>query len=257
MALNPHSNVIVPFLAAGEREFEFNVGMRTHGNESLAARASSATFGYGYAFTNFFKSEIKFGFNQGREFQDIEQVGIKVDTIAWENHYLFTDRGEYFVDPGIFWEIEHRLDQPYGNEIVIGALFRKDIKMLELNINPYVEQVFDRKTSSPAQVGYQWQGKYRFFQTPSQSTLSIGVQGFGGLGAWNNWSAGEDQIHRLGPSLFYRWRLGSGRKSWNGSVAYLFDVTKINWGSGTDVNSGSDILRSRAQTFRLQIEYAF
>lgn len=254
MAIGPHKNVIVPFLAAGEREIELNIGTRTHDN---ASRESSATIGYGYAFTNFFKSEIELQLNQSEELQNLDHASARVDAIEWENHLLFTDRGEYFIDPGIFWEIERPFDRAEGYELVIGGLFRKDIKMLELNFNPYLVKSWARKEPEPMQLGYQWQGKYRFLQTANQSTLSIGAQGFGSLGKWNNWEPPQDQEHRIGPALFYKLRTGYNRNAWNGSVAYLFDLTKRNWTDSSDESIGSGSLRSRAATFRAQIEWEF
>lgn len=252
MAISPHKNVIVPFLAAEEMEIELNMGSRTHGNNPSASRASSATLGYGYAFTNFFKSELLLTFNQDKDSQSLDHASSNVEAVKWESHLLFTERGEYFIDPGMFWELEKSVIQADAYNLVIGGLFRKDIKKLEVNFNPYFEKSWGIRTSESILMGYQWQGKYRFFQTRKQSTLSIGVQGFGELGQWNHWTQLQDQTHRIGPALFYRWRVHD-EKSWNGSVAYLFDVTKRQW---TPDDADHSVLSS-AQTFRAMIEFQF
>jgi len=88
---------------------------------------------------------------------------------------------------------------------------------------------------SPAELGYQWQIKYRW-----RPKFEFGAQGFGEVGKWNDWSPGREQEHILGPAIFGKLALG-GRNVLRYNGALLFKASSA----------------APDHTLRAQLEYEF
>ena len=70
-------------------------------------------------------------------------------------------------------------------------------------------------TPKPIQLKYQWQLKYHY-----PPLFKFGLQGFGELGAWDNWAPRQFQSHRVGPMIASTWVLG-GKQAIKYTLAYL------------------------------------
>lgn len=66
-----------------------------------------------------------------------------------------------------------------------------------------------------AELRYQWQAKYRW-----RPEFQFGLQGFGELGPWRDWSPRQSQSHRAGPVLFGSLPLAE-EPQWLYQAAYL------------------------------------
>jgi len=220
----PADYVYTPTVEKGEKEIDFKSGTADHD-----PRKTVATVGLGYGVNDWWFTEayVKYAKEGGD--------GIKYDAFEWENKFQLTETGKYPVDVGFITEIEIPRDSDEGIELKVGPLFQTELGKLQLNGNILFEKHFDAATSSPTEAGYQWQAKYRW-----QPALEYGLQGFGEMGAWNDWDSANDQSHKVGPAIFGKFAVGK-RQAIKYNTAWLFGVS-----DGAPDN-----------TFRLQAELEF
>jgi hypothetical protein len=107
----------------------------------------------------------------------------------WQNSYLLT-QGQYPFDLAVHAQLIRNVGE--GNALELGPVFQTDWGFTQINVN----LVFEHNWASDkgTQLKYQWQLMRRL-----QPGLRVGVQGFGELGPWNDWS--DRQSHRAGPML--------------------------------------------------------
>jgi hypothetical protein len=143
------------------------------------------------------------------------------------------------VDIGLITEIEAPINsgkEPW--EFKIGPLFQTEFGKLQLNGNVLFERKFGSKDADDRHVtemGYQWQAKYRL-----QPEFELGLQGLGEMGEWDNWNSANSQIHRVGPAVFGKVKLGH-RQALKYNTALLFGTSEA----------------APNHTFRMQLEYEF
>jgi hypothetical protein len=223
----PSDYVITPIVEEGEREIDFKAGtakLRDGGRESKY----SAGLGLGvngWWFTEFYALWHK---------EPGERSAF--DAWEWENRFQLTETGKYPVDIGIVLEIERPKDRSEGYEVRWGPLLQADITpSVQANLNLLIEKHVRASEPGKAELGYQWQLKYRW-----QPALEFGLQGFGDVGPWNDWEPKSEQPHVAGPALFGRVGLG-GRQAIKYNAGLLFGLTD----------------GAPRTTFRLQAEYEF
>jgi hypothetical protein len=136
-------------------------------------------------------------------------------------------------------ELEAPLTSGAPWEVRAGPLFQSTFGKLQLNGNVIFERAFggadEDSVAQVTNIGYQWQARHR-----AGGQLDLGVQGFGEMGKWDQWSKTAEQSHRMGPAVFGKLMLGE------------HDAIKYNaaWLVGmTDAAPDS--------TLRMQIEYEF
>ncbi|MHB1091904.1 hypothetical protein [Thiobacillus sp.] len=220
----PADYVYTPNVEQGEKEIDFKFGTADD-----SPRASQASLGLGYGANDWWFTEVyvKYAKTGGDS--------VKYDAFEWENKFQLTETGKYPVDVGFITEVEIPRDHDEGIELKVGPLFQTEFGKLQLNGNILFEKRFDAAVSSPTEMGYQWQAKYRW-----QPAFEYGLQGFGGTGPWNDWDAARDQSHKIGPAIFGRIAAGD-HHAIKYNAAWLFGVS----------DAAPD------NTFRLQTEYEF
>lgn len=150
-------------------------------------------------------------------------------TLNWQNDFLLT-QGQYSWDVAIHSNlISGQMDQN-DTALEIGPVFQTDVGRLQINTNLIFEQALGSDTGRPPQLKYQWQAKYRW--NPAWHT---GLQGFGELGDWNQWS--KRQSHRWGPVLSGSLSVG-GKQRVEYQAAYL---------TGSVYGGGGDMISVRLQ----------
>jgi hypothetical protein len=158
------------------------------------------------------------------------------DAFEWENKFQLTETGKYPVDVGLLIEIERPKDRSEGYELRWGPLLQADLTpTLQANLNLLIAKTFRASEPGRAELGYQWQLKYRW-----RPALEFGLQGFGEVGPWNHWEAHAEQPHIAGPAVFGRVKVG--------------DHQHIKYNAGLLFGLGDAAPRN---TFRLQAEYEF
>ncbi len=191
----PADKVYRPFVEKGETEFEFRGGYRDFG---AGPDEYAYVFDLGYGVTERWKTELVV------EYEGETGFGGKLAALEWENVFVLTEQGKHWVDVGLFVEYEHTFaDGP--DELKIGPMFEKQVGRTITNLNLIFERQIGSGASSDTELDYAWQVKWQ-----GKPELEWGLQGFGGLGNFND--LGSEDKHSLGPALFGVKRLASGNK---------------------------------------------
>jgi len=227
----PSEYVYQATVEAGEREIDFKAGTRNMKDKTANISATSIGFGYGVNEHWFTEIYLKYARLYGES--------MKFDAIEWENRFQLTETGKYPIEVGFLTEIERPQNRNEGYEVQWGPLFQTDIGRTQWNANFLFSRNYGASEPSHTTAYYQIQGKYRLRQD-----FEFGVQGFGDLGKWDNWSSSQNQGHRFGPAIFGKIPLDNSQ-AFKYNAAYLIGKNAVN-GQGI-----------RGNTFRLQIEYEF
>lgn len=222
----PADYVVTPIVEEGEREIDFKSGTEDLGHH-LRGNAYSLGFGVGMNAHWFTEVYAKWHKEPG------EQNAF--DAWEWENKFQLTETGKYPVDLGLLLEIERPRDRAEGYEYRWGPLLQTELGQVQANLNLLVEKHIRAAEPQPAELGYQWQAKYRW-----RPEFEFGAQGFGDVGPWDHWQPHSQQSHIAGPALFGKVHLG-GRHAITYNAAILFRMTDA----------------APKQTLRLQAEYEF
>jgi hypothetical protein len=223
----PADYVFTPAVEYGEREVDFKFGAAKN-RDGTIENATSLGLGFGVTerwFTEFYAKWHK---------EPGETSGF--DAWEWENKFQLTETGRYPVDIGLIVEIERPKDRREGYELRWGPLFQTDITdKVQANFNVLFEKHYRAEEAGPAELGYQWQLKYRW-----KPEFEYGLQGFGDVGPWDHWEPKSEQPHIAGPAIFGKFRVGQ-KQVVKYNAAVLFGLTE----------------GAPRHTFRMQAEYEF
>lgn len=223
----PADDVLSPLVVEGEREAEFKAGSAKLPDGKRESKYSASL---GLGVTSWWFTEVAAIWHKQPDQRQ------SFDAWEWENRFQLTETGKYPVDIGFLFEIERPRDRREGYEYRWGPLFQADLAPdVQANLNLLLEKHIRTPTAEKAELGYQWQLKYRW-----RPEFEFGVQGFGNVGPWSHWEAGSKQSHIAGPAVFGRVKLG-GRQVIKYNAGVLFGLT-----DGSPRN-----------TLRLQAEYEF
>jgi hypothetical protein len=226
-AAGPSDYVITPIVEEGEREIDFKAGSAKSRD---GTRESKYSAGLGLGVNRWWFTEVYAIWHK------LPGEGHTFDAWEWENKFQLTETGKYPLDIGFLFEIERPKDRSEGYEYRWGPLLQTDITPnVQANLNLLFEKHIRASSHSKAELGYQWQVKYRW-----RPAFEYGLQGFGEMGPWNDWNPKSTQAHIAGPAIFGRIGLG-GRQAIKYNAGLLFGLT-----DGAPRN-----------TLRLQAEYEF
>ena len=196
-----------------------NEGVRTIDTRywTVKAPGSDATLwpeiGLGYGVTSRWYTEVFASFIGSWD------TAQKLNSVNWQNEVLLT-QGQYPFDLALHasWIRTHGYEP--GNTLEIGPVLQTEIGRIQINGNVFFERSWSAEgPQEPTQMKYQWQLRYHWMPL-----LNVGLQGFGELGTWDDWSARDQQSHRAGPALFGTWRMADGH-TLQYQAAYLFGST--------------------------------
>jgi len=229
---DPQDYVHVPNVEYGEREIDLKAGTwKLKGEEP--GRESGASLGAGWGLTPWWFTEAYVMYHK------VPGDTTKYDAWEWENIFQLTEHNQYWLDLGLITEFEfpkeHALE---GYEFKVGPLLQKDIGNWRWNANLLFEHRYrgSEQETNATVMSYELQAK-----TAVSRGLEAGVQAFGEMGRWNHWAPKDEQIHRIGPAIFGKVKLGQGREAIRWNAAFLWGVTDS----------------SPKDSFRLQAEYEF
>ena len=224
---DPDAYVHSPIVEEGEKELDFKAGTAKNRD---GTRESAYSLGLGWGVNSWWFTEV---YAKGHK---LPGEGNSFDAWEWENKFQLTETGKYPVDVGFLLEIERPRDRGEGYEYKWGPLFQADItNKIQGNLNILVEKHIRAAVPEKAELGYQWQVKYRY-----KPEFEFGAQGFGDVGPWNHWEPSSEQPHIAGPAIFGKLRVGQ-KQVINYNAGVLFGLT-----NGAPRN-----------TLRLQAEYEF
>lgn len=223
----PSDYVITPIVEEGEREIDFKAGTAKLPDGD---RESKYSMGLGLGVNHWWFTEVyAIWHKEPGERHDF-------DAWEWENRFQLTETGKYPLDIGVLFEIERPKDRSEGYEYRWGPLLQADVTpRVQANLNLLFEKHIRASEPSKAELGYQWQVKYRW-----RPAFEFGLQGFGDVGPWDDWEPKSEQPHIAGPAVFGRIGLG-GRQAVKYNAGLLFGLTD----------------GAPRQTFRLQAEFEF
>lgn len=222
----PSDHVFTPAVEYGEKEIEFKLGSARKGDEP---REAAANLSFGYGAKEWWFTEI------GVKYKRANNEGAKYDALEWENKFQLTETGKYVLDVGFLVEIERPRDRAEGWEVKWGPLFQTEFGKIQLNANALFERLYRAEIPSDTELLYQWQAKYRWRQG-----IEFGLQGFGEMGKWDDWTPKDQRTHRAGPAIFGKLPSG-GLNAIKYNAAWLLGTSKA----------------AADHTFRLQVEYEF
>ncbi len=143
-----------------------------------------------------------------------DRFSTRLSSLNWQNDVLLT-QGEYIADVAIHTLLIRNHGRTPGHVLEFGPVLQTDVGRVQLNGNLVFERGLGDGPPAKTQLKYQWQAKYRW-----KPGLHMGLQGFGELGPWNNWSPAGQQSHRAGPVLSGSFPLGA-TQAVKYEVAYL------------------------------------
>ncbi|MDA3933971.1 MAG: hypothetical protein PF630_06550 [Gammaproteobacteria bacterium] len=202
MALaGPADKIYEPHSVKGEIEFELRGGYE---DVDQGSNPYQLVFDLGYGVSDRWLTELVV------KYEDSAPGGDgKISDLEWENILVLTEPGRYWLDLGIFSELEYETKSD-DVELVIGPMFQKQIGQEQFNFNLLFERKLENNTDTELLYRAQW--KHR-----ASRSLEYGLQAFGELGALNDLGAEEE--HKLGPALFGSFKTNSHNKlSWDMAV---------------------------------------
>lgn len=187
-------------------------GLRTADFRYWATRAPGwpevrwPELGFGYGVTDRWYSEVFASW--------IASSALKthISSWNWQNDFLLT-QGQYPIDVALHSQL---IRMAGGDQAIeFGPVLQTDIGRTQLNLNFFLDRTFRTAAPQPTALKYQWQVRHRWLPG-----LHVGLQGFGELGPWDDWSPRSQQSNRAGPALFGKLALGDGY-TLNWQAAYL------------------------------------
>lgn len=226
-ALEANDYIRSAVVEEGEREIDFKAGTLKNRD---GTRESATAIGLGLGVNSHWFTEFYAKWHK----EPGESSGF--DAWEWENRFQLTETGKYPVDVGFLLEIERPKDRSEGYEYRWGPLFQWDMgTRYTANLNLLVEKHVKAPDAGPAELGYQWQLRYRW-----RPTFEFGVQGFGEFGPVARFESTHDTGHVVGPMIAGTFKVGQ-KQMIRYNAGLLFGLTE-----GSPRNQ-----------FRLQAEYEF
>lgn len=188
-----------------------------YGHDPVRARTGeqSYTQELEYGVTNFWKTELEL------EWERPPGIGVSTDfsQVTTENLLQFTERGEYWIDAGLFVEYGQAMLGKTPNETTFGPVLRKEFAYTINTLNLFIEKDLGRYASGRPALRYAWETRIDL-----GTIIEPGFQAYGEPGPFGHFASLGEQDHRLGPQLFGNvLHLGPGSLTWNGGI--LFGLT--------------------------------
>lgn len=206
--------VQMPDAEYGEFEIE---PIGSYGNSGRGAFDDEQSFvtEFGYGVSNFWHTEL--------EFETFRPPGphnhLSFDQITSENQFQFTERGEYWLDAGWFWEYGQVLTKGAPNETTFGPMLRKEIFGTIDTVNLFVEKDIGGFASGRPVFTYALESRLDL-----GTVVEPGIQAYGTPGPIGHFAPIGQQDHRVGPQLFADiGPVGPGSLKMNGGI--LFGLT--------------------------------
>ena len=158
------------------------------------------------------------------EFEAAKHPGRKtnLDAVTFENYFMLTEPGQYFLDFSLFAEYSHALASEDADSVKLGVLLQKDHAKFLHTLNLYVEKEVGPRASTADTFQYSWQTRYQL-----SPLFQPGIEIYGEIEDLNHAGKLNDQQLRVGPMFAGSYNLGQigGRGKIKYEAGYLFGVT--------------------------------
>lgn len=159
------SLAIIPSAKAVEKVYSPNVELReleiefrehyTQDKVNAKDNQRKGKYEVGYAFTDKWFSSIYF------EFEKEANGDYEHEATAWENIIQLTEQGQYWMDYGLYIELEHPNDGD-SNKAELKLLLEKTWSRFTHTANLITETHFGGTANSEVELGYAWKSAYRW-----------------------------------------------------------------------------------------------
>ena len=145
-----------------------------------------------------------------------------LDAVTFENYFMLTEPGQYFLDFSLFAEYSHATAAVDPDSVKLGVLLQKDYAKFLHTLNLYVEKEVGPNAGTADTFQYAWQSRYQlspYFQP--------GFEVYGEIEDLNHAGKLNDQQLRIGPMFAGSYNLGQvgGKGKIKYEAGYLFGVT--------------------------------
>jgi high-affinity iron transporter len=180
------STVKSPYVTQGELELEYK-GEWVNDNDAAEDGAHEHEFGVAYGVTDFWKTEFE------AEFEKEPGHSLKNTALTSENVFQLADRGQYWLDPAIYFEASiGRNDEP--DALSGGLIAAKDFGKTSHLLNLFLKGEIGDSAEEDVMVQYRWQSRYHLV-----SWAEPGVELFGDTKGRSGY---RNQELSVGPALF-------------------------------------------------------
>ncbi len=204
--------VFAPNAEQGEWEVE-NTGVYDFDPHKDKNAVQEYHYAVGYGVNSFWHTELEL---EGETLpSDGAITGYKTTHLEWENIFQLAEKGQYWVDPGIYLAYEAPLINKqvgqFEGKILLEKDYQKFSNILNISFNQEVGEGADRHTDA----GISWSSRYRLSQYFEP-----------GFEYWNDFSAidhhlnYDEQSHQVGPVIY-----GRLNRHIKYDVGYLFGIS--------------------------------
>jgi hypothetical protein len=147
---------------------------------------------------------------------------ISADALTFENYFMLTQPGQYFVDFSIFAEYSHALASVDSDTAKLGVLVQKEQEKTLHTLNLYIEKEVGAAALPANTFQYAWQTRYRL-----DTLFQPGFEIYGQIEDLNHPGKLSEQQLRIGPMFAGSTNLRDigGRGKIKYEVGYLFGLT--------------------------------
>ncbi|MGH8161926.1 MAG: hypothetical protein ACRESR_07270, partial [Gammaproteobacteria bacterium] len=163
-----------PHVTAGKNEIEWN-SFASWGTNPYSGASQETKFEFGRGMNAFWKSELEFSAKKdaGHSLQPSE--------FEFENIFQLTPRGKYWVDAGLYTEVEYARGGKY--EITVGPIFSKRFGRFSARLNVFAAHEYGN--DADAGISWQYRARIEYHWKPAISPLfEFYGKPLGRSGAW-------------------------------------------------------------------------
>jgi hypothetical protein len=207
---NAADKIYAPYVVKGEAEIEWNGNMAfDHRDDRDGGQGHEfeAEYGVTDSWQTILTAVVEKGSNgESTDFTEIE----------WENKFQLTEKGEYWLDPGLKIAYIHALDDDAPDAIEAKILLEKDVGHFVNLSNISFEKQIGHNSEHGTASSFAWNTRYRY-----NPHFEPGVEWQSDFGIIGDGSSFSDQDHVAGPSVY-----GSIIPHVNYQLAWLFGVSR-------------------------------
>jgi hypothetical protein len=210
-------HVFSPYVEEGEFELETFFNQAVAGKSGVNGQGSYAG-SIGYGVTSWWKTEIESTWS--RSPGGSTALGTVLhDSVASENIFQLTERGEYWLDVGFFAEAEFVRQAGDHNNLTVGPLLAKEFGPSLTTLNLLFTQEFGSAAAGGQSVDFRLQSVWRV-----APLFAPGVEAYWQPGNLGRFASYNSQGLIAGPVVTGGYRLGRAIKL-KYEIGYLFGAT--------------------------------
>lgn len=133
-------------------------------------------------------------------FNTVHEAGVeyKLDTVSFENVLRADKWSLRNFDAAFYSAMFVATDGAATNAFVFGPVLSYFNGPAAIILNPFFEKTFGQNKEEGLALSYAWRATYQI-----QKKFSLGVEGYGEIENLGNIPATHDQVHRVGPVLYF------------------------------------------------------